>query len=452
MQHEADLVVVGGGLVGMLTALEAQRAGLDVCLVDKNFSASGDHAPSVLFSMGVPKEVQPIFDYSVQQWAELAESVEDPIGLMRDGVGFVALNDAQAIGLQKIADLHEGFKVFTDVGEMAAALRVPQVGSLKGLLLEGGGFHIFSSMTHEALRRDLMQGGARIFGSDAVTELMIEKEKVVGIKTKHEKIRSKNVALCAGAWTGKFLEQFGLKLPMHPARSHRIELSVTGEMPKQPLIYPLKEGNIIIRPMRGGRVLVVYTGQNDEAQATWDQHIDHAAVKTILFAVAKLLPTLANAKVRHVEASTLAITPDMLPYLGRVASLDGLYVAAGMNSQTFLYAPAVAKAVALLVSGKAPEVDMTPFSPDRYILKDLTEKAATPTPKPEDVDQDVANLHEELAGLDPAAIEQHLAEATAAREAAKEAGNLKAQGKDLVDTQKDNVQYASLKKDEPPTE
>ena len=80
MRHDADLAIVGGGLTGMLTALEAQRAGLDVCLVDKNFSESGDHTPSVLFSMGVPPEVDPIFKYSLKQWAELAESVEDPIG------------------------------------------------------------------------------------------------------------------------------------------------------------------------------------------------------------------------------------------------------------------------------------------------------------------------------------------------------------------------------------
>jgi len=173
-----------------------------------------------------------------------------------------------------------------------------------------------------------------------------------------------------------------------------------------------------------------------------------------LLGIAQLLPALANAKVQHVEASTLAITPDMLPYLGRVASLDGLYIAAGMNSQTFLYAPAVAKAVALLDSGKAPEVDMTPFSPDRYILKDLTEKAAAPAQPhtASDVDQDIADLHEGLSALDPEAIERQLAETAAARDAAKEANNLKAQGKDLVDAQKENVQYAGLKKEEPPTE
>lgn len=449
MQHEADLVIVGGGLVGMLTALEAQRAGLEVCLVDKNFSKSGDHAPSILFSMGVPEAAKPIFNYSLKQWEALAESVEDPIGLNRHGVGFVSLNEMQTAQYEALAQSKSGFAVYKTPETIAKALNVSQVGAMHALLIEESGFHIYSSMTHDALRRDLMKGGARIFGSDAVTELLIDKEKVVGIKTKDDEIRAKHVALCAGAWTGKLLKQFGLNLPMRPARSHRIELSVTGEMPKQPLLYLLKEGNIMIRPMRNGRVLVVYTGLADDNQATWSHHVDHPTVTGVVRAVARLLPALASAKVQQVEASTLAVTPDMLPYLGRVASMDGLYVAAGMNSQTFMYAPAVAKSVALLVKGEAPEVDMTPFSPDRYILKDLTAQAAADAASPlaEQLSEVEAALRAELEGLDPAEIERQITASIAERKARFEAGNLKDQGAELVDTS-EKVEYAKVKQDD----
>ncbi|MBA44809.1 MAG: hypothetical protein CMF62_12535 [Magnetococcales bacterium] len=447
MQHEADLVIVGGGLVGMLTALEAQRAGLDVCLVDKNFSKSGDHAPSVLVSMGIPGVVNPIFNYSLKQWAALAESVDEPIGLNRNGVGFVSLSEVQTNQFEGVANTKAEFTLLKTPEDMAKALNVPQVGNIHSLLMESDGFHIYSSMTHDALRRDLVKGGARVFGSDAVAELLIDNEKVVGIKTKDDEIRAKHVALCAGAWTGKLLKQFGLNLPMRPARSHRIELSVTGEMPKQPLMYLLREGNILIRPMRNGRVLVVYTGLSDDNQATWSTHVDHPTVKGVVSAVARILPALANAKVQEVEASPLAVTPDMLPYLGRVASMEGLYVAAGMNSQTFMYAPAVAKSVALLVKGEAPEIDLTPFSPDRYILKDLTAQAAAAAANGDDQESEVeAALRAELEGLDPAEIERQIAASIAERKARYEAGNLKDQGQKLVD--KDgHVEYAKVKDD-----
>ena len=165
--------------------------------------------------------------------------------------------------------------------------------------------------------------------------------------------------------------------------------------------------------------------------------------------MAKLMPALANAKVQEVEASTLAVTPDTLPYLGRVASMDGLYVAAGMNSQTFMYAPAVAKSVALLVKGEAPEVDMTPFSPDRYILEELTQQAEAMAALADagEVSEEEAALREELEGLDPAQIERQLAAAAKEREAKAEAGQLKSQGAELADS-KEKVQYAGLKKDE----
>ena len=150
---------------------------------------------------------------------------------------------------------------------------------------------------------------------------------------------------------------------------------------------------------------------------------------------------------QEVEASTLAVTPDMLPYLGRVASMEGLYVAAGMNSQTFMYAPAVAKSVALLVKGEAPEIDLTPFSPDRYILKDLTAQAAEAAANGDDQESEVeAALRAELEGLDPAEIERQIAASIAERKARYEAGNLKDQGQKLVD--KDgHVEYAKVKDD-----
>ncbi len=441
MREESDVCIIGGGLAGILCALEASNVGLSVCMIDKNFSKSGDHAPSVLFALGEGEKSIQMLNYAGKQWHDLASSLEDPLGLNETGVAFFALTEQRLSEMRSLAEQNDNLTLHTTPEEMANCLNVPTVQpDVMGVLVDKSGASIFSNMAQETVRRELIKKGVRIWGSDVVSEFITQDSKVIGVKTKHDEIYTKNTILCGGVWTSSLIKQLGLNLPIRPARSHRIEISTTGDMPPQALVYQLETGNIIIRKMVSGRTLITYTGTMDQAQATWSRHIDYGAVDAVMAKVSKLLPAIAYGKITNIETHTLGITPDMLPYLGRVASVDGLYVVAGMNSHSFAYATGAAKSIALLLQGGETEVDMEPFNPDRFILKDVEQAAAEGKIEKPKHDEEIV---EELKDFNPEEIEKKAEKAAAAHQEAKEKENMVVEGKELVD-KSGKVEYSKI--------
>ena len=433
MKEETQVCIVGGGLVGMLIAWEAAEAGLDVFLVDKNFAGSGDNAASVLSPSLATSATAPLLQAGRQGWDALAEKLEDPIGLQQNGVGFVALTAAKAQVLSQNASEDSVFSHTPE--EMARTLGVGRVQEdLYGVLHEQQGAHIFASLLHDSLRRDLVKKGVGVWGSDRVAEIVMRDGVVKGIRTAHDELVAEHTILCAGAWTGKLMAQLGLKLPLRPARSHRVEISVTDDTPKFPLVNRLPKGDILTRPMRSGRVLVTYTGLMDQQQATWHKQVDHETVDLVLNNVANIIPAFAHGKPGQAETNTLAVTPDNLPYIGRVAAVDGLYVATGMNADTFAYGPAVAKALLTLIQKEQPEVDLAPFSPDRYIHLHHKEDSFA---------EQEAVIRETFSNLDPEELEKKLAQAQENHEKAKAEAMRVVEGKKLKDS-KQNVEYAKV--------
>lgn len=437
MREETDVCIIGGGLVGMLCALEVADKGLSVYLVDKNFASSGDHAASVLFSYKSSPGTANLTEASRKIWREISERFGNPIGLHENGVSFVALSQKQAESMGKDAAKAdpEAFGFSADPEQIKKLLGVQNIKEeVRAVILEKNGGHIFAGLLHETLRQELIRKGVRVWGSDQVAELVMEDGTIKGIKTAYDQLAAENTVLCAGAWTGKLLAQIGLKLPLRPARSHRMELSVTGKMPPMPLLNRLAKGDIIIRPMRSGRVLVTYTGLMDQNQATWSKHVDHGTAQLVLKTAGNILPALAHAKPVNTQTNTLAVTPNGSPYIGRVAAVDGLFIATGMNADTFAYGPAVAKSLAALLNKEQPEIDLEAFSPDRYIHVHQQEDSFA---EQEEI------IRQTFKDLDPEALEKKLAEAQQTHEKAKAEARRIVEGKKLKEN-KQKVEYAKV--------
>lgn len=433
MREETQVCIVGGGLIGMLCAYEAVEAGLDVFLVDKNFAGSGDNAVSALFQYNRDPATHALLKAGRAGWQAMAENLEDPIGLHENGAAMVALTAARARELSQNSG--EGYSFYHEHPAMAKALGVNRVQEdLCGLLYEQAGAHIYASLLHETLRQALVRKGVMVWGSDRVAEIVVRDGAVKGIKTTHDELVAEHTILCAGAWTGRLMAQLGLQLPLRPARSHRIEMSVTDDTPKFPLINQLHKGDIIIRPMRNGRMLITYTGLMDQQQATWSRHVDHEMVNLVLKNIAGILPAYAHGKAVKTETNTLAVTPNNLPYIGRVAAMDGLYVATGMNGDTFSFGPAVAKALMNLIQKKEPEVDLSAFSPDRYIHLHQQEDSFA---------EQEAIIRETFGNLDPEELEKKVAQAQENHEKARAEAQKVVEGKALKEN-KQNVQYAKV--------
>lgn len=372
MKENVDVCIVGGGVVGLFTALELANAGMSVRIVDKLYNGSSRYNIGDVLLQGYDEKLREFSKFTHKAWGYAAESFGRDMGFERRGSAFLAMSDEDAERLK--ADVAEDNKSGIDTkwiegrDLVTEALDGNQVGeNVVGAKIFAEDGIIDTQKSLDALRGQLVQKGVRIWGSDLVTDFVMEGDRVTGIKTAAgDECSAKYVVVAAGVWSNFILGKAGLYVPMRPARCHLIEVSPTGRVPTQLISHCEPNGEFIFKYQRSGRVLCSYSGRHDQAQATWRNSVDQEAVNWMTEKMPEFLYGMRFPKIQDVHTVTLAITPDEMPVVGKVSGLEGLIVAIGCNGHSYAFAAGIAKLVQDMVEEKDPEVDISKLSPDRY--------------------------------------------------------------------------------------
>jgi glycine oxidase len=198
------------------------------------------------------------------------------------------------------------------------------------------------------------QAGATIHRGQAVAGLVRPGERVTGARAGNQVYHAPWVVLAAGSWSG-LLE--GLSLPVRPAKGQALALEA-------PFVIScvLHHAAGYIAPRRDGRLLVGATVE----EAGFDQRSTVEGIHYLLDWVIHFIPALKEAAIRQTWAGLRPRAADDLPILGPMAGYEGLIVATGHFRNGILLAPITAQLVAGWVAGRTPELDVAPFSPDRF--------------------------------------------------------------------------------------
>jgi glycine/D-amino acid oxidase-like deaminating enzyme len=177
------------------------------------------------------------------------------------------------------------------------------------------------------------------------------------------------VVLAMGPWTGRAAG--GLRLPrvtglkgysvtLHapgvPAHALFVDYRAADGRRLEPEIFPRPDGEVYVCGMADPAPLP------DAPEAVT---VDEAACLVLARAAGRLASALAGAPVRRQQACYRPVTDDGLPLIGRVPGVAGAYVATGHGPWGMLTAPATGRALAELIAGAAPSVDLRPFDPAR---------------------------------------------------------------------------------------
>lgn len=348
-----DAIVGGGGLIGISLARELRKQEMRVLVVERaqpggeaSRAAAGMLAA---FDPHTPAPLRPLAEASARLYPEFVREVEDESGLRvdfrRQGT-ILLLASEEAARSSPGEPLHGG-----RTAELEPRLALPHDHVARFLQEDSVDPKALIAASVKAARHR----GVEIASGAAVREVVVEQGRVTGIRTARTRFTAGVVINCAGAWAGQLAP---LPVPTRPIKGQIVELAVPHELLRHVVRCP---GLVYLVPRSDGRILLGSTLED----AGFDKRTDAETLHRLQHAATGLLPALGGARILQAWAGLRPGTPDDLPILG-ATPVAGYFLATGHYMNGILLAPATARALAELVCGAQPEVDLQPFSVARF--------------------------------------------------------------------------------------
>lgn len=350
-----DVVIVGGGIIGLSLAWSLRKHGAEVLVVEKgepgreaSYAAGGMLAPIDPHS---PPLVQKFGMFSAGLYREFVREIADESRM-------------------KVDFRHEGTIVLVPAERAGEAARVPglrllaqdEVARVEPGLESGGAAAFFleeASVDPRALMAALLAAarhcGVEVAHGEAATGVAVEDGRATAVTAAKTKFPARAIVNCAGAWAA----QVGpANLPVKPIRGQMLSLIPAR---RDVLRHVVRTGECYIVPRSDGRVVIGSTLED----AGFDKRTDAATIQRLHQAAARAIPALGEARLHEDWAGLRPATSDDLPILGRMA-VEGYYAATGHHREGILLAPATAQIMTELIRGTALSFDIAPFSPARF--------------------------------------------------------------------------------------
>lgn len=369
MARGADVIIVGGGIIGAACAYALTRAGVRrVVLIERG--ELGREASRAAAGMLAPQaEAEgrgPFLELCLaarDRYRTLESELRDDTGedIEYCGWGLLYLVDAAA---QEAA---RGRATW----QRAAGLRVEEVSSQAlhelepALSRETGGALFFPDEAHvrpcaviRGLAAGAQRGGAQILEKVEAVDFILGQDRLRGVKADGETILADALVACAGPWTGGLLDLIGHRLPLEPIRGQ----IVRARFARPPLTHLVWGPLGYLVPRLNGELLVGATVE----RVGFDGTPTLEGVAGLCEAVRAMAPGLMAAPFDRAWAGLRPRLSDGLPAIGRFADIPNLYVATGHYRNGILLGPLTGELIADLVVGKEPPLSLGPFSPGRF--------------------------------------------------------------------------------------
>lgn len=380
--EQADVLIVGGGLMGCATALFLARAGRKVIVLERDLT--GRKASGVNFGavrrQGRPLSQMPLANLSREIWWSLPELIGEDCEFVRQGHLRIALDAAAATRMESYSAeaRHAGLDLEM-LSRAQIAERFPWLSSRVAMAsfspLDG---HANPRLTGPAFGRAARRAGAAIHENTEVAHLSKPGEDFEAVATDGRIFRAPAMMIASGAWSGRFAQMFGEPGPMEVRGP---QLSVT-----EPLPYFLgpntsatasdPDDNIYFRQVTRGNIVIGGPRHGPASAGTGLANVLPENLVLQLSRARGVLPVLARARVIRSWSGVEGYTPDGQPVMGASPTVPGLYFAFGFSGSGFQLGPGVGKVMAGLIdTGRAP-IDMAPFRPGRFPKGTVAEGAA----------------------------------------------------------------------------
>ena len=367
----ADVVIIGGGVMGVSTAYHlASRGCENVVLLERHpffgIEATGKCAGGIRyqFSTGINIRLSLL---SLPMLDRFEEEIGQPIDLRRCGYLFLLTGTKDVEAFRRSVEIQHRLGVETEWLEPEEiARRVPLL-DLDGVL--AGTFHPRDGLADPS---GVVQGyvsaarrsGARLMNGVTVTGITMDNHRISGVTTDRGDVSTPVVVNAAGPWAAGIGEMAGIDLPVVPVRR---QIAVTTPIPQIPSDFPfiIDFAQSLYFHREGPGIL---TGMsNTDEPAGFDQSVDETWESIHLESAMRRLPVLAEAGVTSRWAGLYEVTPDAHPILGRVPEVEGFLVICGFSGHGFQHGPACGLLMAEeILDGRAHTLDISSLDLARF--------------------------------------------------------------------------------------
>jgi glycine oxidase len=362
-----DVIVVGGGIIGLSIAREAARSRLRVRLFEKgkigceaSSSAAGLLGPQIGLEGGDP--LQDLSLASRDLYPEFARSIAGESGLdpclLERGTVLLPCDagEIESIDRQAVFQRSIGLPVERVSGEALRRLE-PSLhpGLTEGLHLPRD-WSVDNVLLVQGLGRAAARAGARLVEGTRIDRLLVEGGRVAGVGAGGETFPAGTVVIAAGAWAQEIGGDGIPPLPSHPVRGQIVCLG-----PSAAPARPLYATACYLVPRRDGRILVGSTME----RVGFERRVTASGVSMLTAEAIALVPALGEASFHSAWAGLRPACEDDLPAIGR-ATAPGLIYACGHLRNGILLAPITALVVGRLLRGEDPGFDLARFDPRRF--------------------------------------------------------------------------------------
>jgi len=343
-----DVIIIGGGIIGLCLSIALRKRGARVLLVERgepgheaSHAAAGMLADSVL---EMPAALGPLARASAGMYPEFVHELQDEARMEVD------LRD-------------QGTLVFPAPDRLALSAnhRLPApLAELEPALAGADRPALFlreRSVDPRALAAAALKAAKHrevdISSGSPVRKVLVAGDRVTGVATDRADYQAPVVVNCAGAWAGQLPP---LGFPIRPVKGQM--LAVAGP---SLLRHVVRAPEIYLVPRSNGRILIGSTLE----EAGYDKRVDADVIHRMHGAAVALLHSLEHARLLEAWTGLRPGTPDDLPILGPTC-MPGYFIAAGHFRDGILLAPVTAEVMAQVVTGSKPAYDISPFSPARF--------------------------------------------------------------------------------------
>jgi glycine oxidase len=363
---EADVVVVGAGIVGLSAARALAAAGARVLVVDRGQpgAEASSAAAGWLAAQAETEPGSPLLDLALHARARhqpLAAELEDEtgidVGLSTRGTIEVAFSEEEVLGLLRRLEWQQALGLPAEsMGADAVRRAEPNVNpTVRGGLLLAQDRSIDNVRLTRALAASAVARGAGLLSGQVVATLVLEEGRVAGVRAGQEILRAPVVIEAMGAWSA-LLGGDPSPPPVEPVRGQIVCFERPGHLSH---VVCTTRGYIV--PRADGRLLAGSTTE----RAGYEKSVTPAGLEAIRRIALEIAPGLAEARVADSWAGLRPGTPDGLPIIGPGA-VPGLLHATGLYRSGILLGPLVGEAAARMALGADPGIDLSPFSPSRF--------------------------------------------------------------------------------------
>ncbi len=366
MPHSPDVLILGGGVIGLTTAYFLAKEGVPVAVVDKgDFGQESSWAGAGIISPGNPKRAKsPLGQLRAKSsslFPELSAELRERTGIDN---GYVRCGGLE-LKLAEDALEERRIQVFLQEergeGVNCEVLDGKQLRELEPALSENlpGAVHFpeIAQVRNPRHVKALLAGcgklGVTLKPGCPVFGLEREGDRITGVRGSEGMLRADRYLIACGSWSDMLLQFVGRQAGIRPIRGQIVLLDASPPLFRRVLLASSE----YLVPRPEGRVLVGST----EEDVGFDKRTTAGAIQKLLAFATRLIPALAEAPVERCWAGLRPGSPDGRPFLGPVPDFQNLFIAAGHFRSGIMLSPGTALVMKELLTGRPTSVPLESF-------------------------------------------------------------------------------------------